>query len=378
MPDSHGSRLVAVECRFCGVTSPTYNRGEWAELYVLAKVLCDQALKVQVHGEDTSTKFLTVQKVRRGTEQGAEAYSLFGDEIVCEHTNKKVNKSEICEHVNSFLQSIKKGKGISFSLIDGERLLSLLDIPQLKKGAGLKSDIYIDVIDPLTGTTGIQGYTIKALIGSKPTLFNASEPTNLTYRINPPLPRTEIDKYNKVNAEGKLVNGIRDTVANILGNGHTMSLSHMDSRFKANLELLDSNMPSFISELVITYYSRKLGKKSSIKDTVGFLSVSNPLGVSNPHLWYQHKMKDFLEATTYGMVPTKPYSGERTAAGGLLLVNKKGELTCFRLDDKDKTRDYLFEHTYLETAKREKHSFGKVENIGSETFLKLNLQVRYK
>jgi len=360
------------------VTSPTYNRGEWAELYVLAKVLCDQTLKVRVHGDKSPIKLLAVQKVTRGTEVGSESYLIQGQDIICEHTLKKISKSEVCHYIERLLKSIKKGKGISFSLTEGEKLLSLLDIPQLKKGAGLKSDIYIDVVDPLTGATGMQGYTIKALIGSKPTLFNASEPTNLTYRIDPPLSKTEVGEYNKVNSKGKLVNGIRNTVEKIMNSGHTMTLNKLDPRFKANLELLDSSMPNFISELILAYYSRKLGKKSSIKDTVEYLSVANSLGVGNPHLWYAHKMKDFLEASAYGMVPTEPYKGERTAAGGLLLVEKNGELACFRLDDKDKTRDYLTEHTYLETASRRKHNFGIVENIGGETQLKLNLQIRYK
>ena len=360
------------------MTSPKYNRGEWAELYVLAKVFCDQTLKVRIHGDKSPIKSLAIQKVTRGTEADSESYLIQGPDVICEHTSKKISKSEICQYVESLLQSIKKGKGISFSLTEGEELLSLLDISQLKKGAGLKSDIYIDVIDPLTGATGMQGYTIKALIGSKPTLFNASEATNLTYRIDPPLSQTEVDEYNKVNSEGKLVNGPRDTVKKIMDSGHTMTLTQIDKRFKANLELLDSSMPDFINELLLTYYSRKLGKKSSIKETVAYLSVSNPLGVSNPNLWYLYKIKDFLEASAYGMVPTEPYKGERTAAGGLLLVEKTGELTCFRLDDKDKTRDYLTEHTYFETASRRKHNFGILENIGDETRLKLNLQVRYK
>jgi len=78
------------------------------------------------------------------------------------------------------------------------------------------------------------------------------------------------------------------------------------------------------------------------------------------------------------MVPTEPYNGERTAAGGLLLVERSGELNCFRLDDKDRSRDYLVKHTYLETPSRSRHSFGVLKNDGGETRLKLNLQVRYK
>jgi type II restriction enzyme len=129
----------------------------------------------------------------------------------------------------------------------------------------------------------------------------------------------------------------------------------MDLRFRDNLELLDSKMPAFIAEILLTYYARKLGKATSVKKTVDYMCAINPLQVSNPKFWYPHKIKDFLEASAYGMVPTEPFNGERTAAGGLLLVEKNGDINCFRLDDKDKTRDYLVEHTYFETASRDKH-----------------------
>jgi len=359
------------------MSSPSYNRGEWAELYVLTKVLCDQTLQVRVHGDTSATKSLSVQQIKRGYESAAESYSIQGYEVICDHTSKKVLRTEIGSHVSEFLKSIKHGSGISFPLVEGDEILELLDISQLKQGSHHKSDIYIDVVDPLTGTTGVQGYTIKALIGSKPTLFNASEPTNLTFQIDPPMSSNEIAEYNKRNADGKLVHGIRNTSAKILESGHTMTLKTMDKRFKENLELLDSRMPEFIAEILLAYYSRKVGKATSIKKTIEYLCNSNPLRVSNAEHWYPHKIKDFLEASAYGMTPTDPYNGERTAAGGLLLVEKNGELNCFRLDDKDKTRDYLIEHTYFETASRDKHHFGEIENIGAETQLKLNLQVRY-
>ena len=358
--------------------SPSYNRGEWAELYVLAKVLCEQNLKVRVHGDISTAKSLTVTRIKRGTESNAESYLIEGESIVCEHSSKQVPREEICKRIHDFLKEIKRGSGINFPLTEGNELLEILSIFQLKKGSGLKSDIFIDVIDPLTGSTGVQGYTIKALLGSKPTLFNASDPTNFTFKIEPQLTPNEISEYNKRNSEGKLVHGIRDTVANLLETQHSINLKSMDRRFKDNLELLDSKMPFFIAEVLLAYYARRIGKATSVKKTVDYLCTFNPLQVSNPQFWYLHKMKDFLEASAYGMVPTEPFNGERTAAGGLLLVEKNGDLNCFRLDDKDKTRDYLVEHTYFETASRGKHHFGEFSNVGTETHLKLNLQVRYK
>ncbi len=358
--------------------SPTYNRGEWAELYVLVKVLCEQSIKVRVHGDVSASKALEVLRARRGTDDGAEEYIVDENQIVCIHIGSRIPKDVVCSYVEPLLSAIKTGKGISFSLAIGDELLLLLGIKQLKKGGREKSDIYLDVRDPLTGTTGWQGYTVKALLGSKPTLFNASEPTNLEYRIDPPLSDKQVSHYNATDSKGKLLHGTRKMVSELLANGHTFTLIKIDNRFKDNLELLDGDMPNFLSELVLSYYGYRAGTATAVSALVKSLEDLNPLGVGNPSVRYQHKVKDFLEASAYGMVPTEPYNGERTAAGGLLLVEKSGELTCFRLDDKDRSRDYLIEHTYLDTASRSRHKFGILDNHGGETRIKLNLQVRYK
>jgi type II restriction enzyme len=167
-------------------------------------------------------------------------------------------------------------------------------------------------------------------------------------------------------------------VSELMANGHTFTLVNIDRRFRDNLELLDGDMPNFLGELVLSYYGYRAGTATAVSALIESLEKLNPLRVSNPAIRYQHKIKDFLEASAYGMVPTEPYNGERTAAGGLLIVEKNGQLTCFRLDDKDRSRDYLVEHTYLETASRSRHKFGVLESHDGETRLKLNLQVRYK
>jgi type II restriction enzyme len=260
----------------------------------------------------------------------------------------------------------------------GDELLSLLGIKQLKKGGREKSDIHLGVRAPLTGATGPQGYTVKALIGSKPTLFNASEPTNFEYRITPQVPEDLVTHYNKTNSKGKLIHGTRKMVSELMSKGHTFTFVGIDKRFRENLELLDTDMTRFLDELILSYYGYRAGKATSVTKLLKSLEESNPLGLSNPKVRYRHKIKDFLEASAFGMVPTEPYIGKRTVEGGLLLVERSGELTCFRLDDRDRTRDYLVEHTFLDTSSRPKHKFGVLENRGDKTFVKLNLQVRYR
>ena len=360
------------------MTQSKYNRGEWAELYVLAKILCEQSVTVRVHGSKGPGNVLEVLSVRRGLTKNVEEFLVDGDHIVCVHVGKRVPKDEVCRHVKPLLRAIKAGKGMSFSLSLGDELLLLLGIKQLKKGGWEKSDIHLDLRDPLTGATGSQGYTVKALIGSKPSLFNASKATNFEYRVTPQVPDHLVNHYNATNSKGKLLRGTRMMVSELMDKGHTFNLVNIDKRFRENLELLDGDMPKFLDELMLAYYGYRAGKATSVAKLLVSLEEANPLGLSNPKVRYQHKTNDFLVASAYGMVPTRPYNGERTAEGGLLLVERSGELTCFRLDDKDRTRDYLVEHTHLETASRSEHKFGTLENQDGETRLKLNLQVRYR
>jgi type II restriction enzyme len=360
------------------VERATYNRGEWAELFVLLKILCEQTVTVHLQGGTGTGKTLEVLRVRRGPNDDAEEFLIDGDDVVCLHAGPRLRKAEICRLVTPLLREIKSGKGQSFALRLGAEVCSLLGIKQLKRGGQEKADIHLDVGDPLTGATGWQGYTVKALIGSKPTLFNASEPTNFEFQIDPSLSANQVDLYNATNSSGRLLYGTRKMVSELMANGHTFTLVNIDRRFRDNLELLDGDMPNFLGELVLSYYGYRAGTATAVSALIESLEKLNPLRVSNPAIRYQHKIKDFLEASAYGMVPTEPYNGERTAAGGLLIVEKNGQLTCFRLDDKDRSRDYLVEHTYLETASRSRHKFGVLESHDGETRLKLNLQVRYK
>jgi len=357
--------------------SPNYNRGEWAELYVLVKILCEQSVTVRVHGGIGAGNSLDVQRVGRGSGDDAEEFLVDGDHITCVHVGKRIPRDEVCRHVKPLFRAIKAGKG-SFPLTIGDNLLLLLGIKQLKKGGREKSDIHLDVRDPLTGATGWQGYTVKALVGSKPSLFNASEATNFEYRVTPQVPDHLVTHYNAVNSKGKLLHGPREIVSELMARSHSFTLVKIDKRFRENLELLDGDMPKFLDELMLAYYGYRAGKATAVTKLLKSLEESNPLGLNNPKVRYQHKIKDFLEASAYGMVPTEPYNGQRTSAGGLLIVERSGDLTCFRLDDKDRSRDYLVEHTFLDTATRSRHRFGVLENHDGETRLRLNLQVRYK
>lgn len=100
--------------------SLTYNRGEWAELYVLAKILCEQSVTVRVHGGIGAGNSLDVQRVGRGSEVETEEFLFDGDHITCVHVEKRIPRDEVCRHVEPLFRAIKDGKGISFSLPIGD------------------------------------------------------------------------------------------------------------------------------------------------------------------------------------------------------------------------------------------------------------------
>ncbi len=348
-----------------------YNKGEWAELYVLARVLRDGRLEVGKHGGSTRSRSLVVTHVKRAirTTQGpTESFTVEESTIRCDHTQRLVARSEIAALVPQFLRQIKSGKG-AFNSSCGDDLLALLDISRLK-GSGEKSDVFIDVVDPLTGSTGLQGYTIKAFVGSPPTLLNASGATNVRFDIRPEVPDIELAHIAPLT--------VRKRIRHLVDSGYVLSQSEMNPKFRRNLAMLDSSMPELVGHLLLTYYSMTRGEDASVAALVKRVATTNPFGVPNPIDFYSHKVKDLLEAVAYGMVPARPWTGTSSAAGGLIMVEKSGDLVCIPQGGRDEHREYLFGATKLDTPETTKHGFGAVESDASGQYIKANLQIRYR
>jgi len=348
-----------------------YNKGEWAELYVLARVLCDGVLCVGKHGESTLSRPLDVVRLQRASRPGStlvQAFEVIGADIRCSHSGKVVSRSEIRSLVPQLLKQIRVGKG-AFSSSVGDQLLDLLDLDQLKSFSE-KSDVYIDVVDPLTGASGLQGYTIKAFLGSPPTLLNASAATNVRFDIRPVVSQEEIAQLAKLN--------VRQRFRRLADAGFVLLQSEMNSTFRGNLAMLDSSMPEFVGQLLLAYYTMRKGAEAGVAALVEYVTSTNPFGVSNAAGYYPHKAKDLLEAVAYGMVPATIWSGQRSAAGGLLIVEKSGNLVCIPQGERDPHREYLLSATKLDTPSTTRHGFGVIERDASGQYVKANLQIRYR
>ena len=135
-------------------------------------------------------------------------------------------------------------------------------------------------------------------------------------------------------------------------------------------------MPNILGEIVKLFYTTN---KRTIKELSEVVNDKNPLGYDKQfsHSFYEYKIKRFLTDVALGMMPSKVWGGIYDATGGYLVVKESGEILCYHIYNRNQFEDYLFENTKLETASSTRHEFGILYNENGNTYIKLNLQIRF-
>ena len=125
----------------------------------------------------------------------------------------------------------------------------------------------------------------------------------------------------------------------------------------------------------------KMGKQSSKKGGNEKLDLylNNELKeeLIRKHLYYRHKIKEFLLAVALGMRPSKQYNGTESAVAGFVMVDAQGKLLAYRKTERQVFAYYLFTHTRLEKGNPEKDKYGYLERENRQYYLKLNLKVSF-
>jgi hypothetical protein len=343
------------------------NRGEWSELYVLVNLLATGQLQYS-HGESESDVFPVVSISR--SLAGIEHKFFIADGFVeienpsKEHSIDRISQHDLLIHSKELFAQIKSGSGRSFTVPCAIEVMTDLGID---KASGIKSkdDLQITIYDPRTKKQNSQGFSIKSFIGSDPSIFNASDVTNLEFTIDRKLSHREISNYNSL--------GPIELVSSLLSDQCQLTLSRIDERFADNLKMIDSEMVELVGQMVIASYS---GQGRTMAEILTLLTTRNPLDYSirNAEYRYKHKMKDFLEAVALGMRPSDPWLGQTEAGGGTLIVTSSGKILCHHALEKDSLRDYLFDNTYFDTPSRRRWKFGRIY----DGKIYLNFQIRVK
>ena len=346
----------------------TGNKGEWSEVYAALSIWYDR----QIIG---STEELEQDPVKRwavdmvnvpGHLPGTKLLIRDNQLIVEQNAISSIWFSEQANNEkNNLLERIKTSTTRTFRLPKDSKIIGVFkkctdESPQTK------SDLILSVYDALTNQFVSRGFNVKSQLGARSSLLNASKRTNFRFKLTP--------------ASQEYIQGYRprkcmpDKVS-----ASALEWISMDAQFKANLELIDSNLPRILSWLLIWYY--QYGTNCSFCEATTHLEKQNPLEVQNPSTYYSLKLQEFLIACGLGMSPGKPWNGNYEADGGYIIVKNDGALVTFYLIDaelKKRLGRYLLSKCFLDTPSTTRHGFGDIvrEEPGDMSFIDLNLQIR--
>ncbi|WDS54556.1 HpaII family restriction endonuclease [Vibrio aestuarianus] len=334
------------------------NKGEWSELYAFFKLLVDNRLHFGSEHSTTLSDYVTVIDVAHN--HSDIVYGILDSDIVFKKTNgveikrKKVSDIITPEKVVILLNQIRSGSGRSFDLPEINHHLAMAEIDSSVKGRSFdKGDLRISInnnglIHPLSPVG------IKSDLGAKPTILNASSATNFVFEVKGL--KVPIDHVNGINTRSK----IKDRLKEIHLQGGSLDFvgCELDIHTK-NLRKIDSLMPNIIADILVDYYS---GKASKISDLIDDEQIKS-------------RVKDYLKAVLLGMFYTRDWDGN-FESNGSILITSDGELQLYHVIKEHILKDYLYNHTKLDTPSSTRHRFGSLYTEGDKTYLKLNLQIR--
>ena len=355
----------------------TGNKGEWSEIYALFKLLGDG----KVHAGDANLNkldlYYPIMSVIREESKRYEYNPDIKRNIVVIHEDgveyARISMDRFMQESKSLLDNIKNGSSRSFSIPEAEAFMNQIGCSKIKAPSQDKADIHIVIHDLRTNMTPLLGFSIKSQLGSASTLLNASEATNITYKvIGNDLSDYDIEKLNSID-------GHLSRMESLFNHGCYLKFSKIDNQtFKNNLVFLDSCMPEFIADCLVC--DSMPNGSAKIKTAVEMIANKNPLDFTGNDVvaFYEHKMKVLLLDAALGMTPSKEWKGRYDANGGYLVVRSDGDIVCYHFYNRNDVEDYLYNNTRFERGSRSRHHFGSLyRGEDGNVYIKLNLQIRF-
>lgn len=354
------------------------NKWEWSEFYVFLKILEDR--KLPAANKDLqllSDKFFIFKKIiRNELGQSTKIFDLENKNLLILDENgnvlKELKESEIIWKTLKIFEKIKKSKKSSFELPEAEKLMEKLMCTKIKAVSSEKSDLDAFIYDRISDSQELLWFSIKSMLGAASTLLNPGKTTNFKFEIKN-LDDSLINSINSILWRSK----IKDRLAAIFKNWGELTFSKMSSSsFESNLKKIDTAFPSFIAQMLISFFS---GKGSKVKDLVRILSEDSLIGelywLTNED--HEFKVKNFLVSSALGMVPSQKWNWFTKAYWGYIVVKWDGEVICYHLYNRDEFLSYLFENTKFDTASSTRYDYGKIYSEEGRLFINLNLQIRF-
>lgn len=368
------------------------NKGEWAEFYVMMKLLGEGRLyTANKLLQKNYQSYLDVLKIIR-QECETQVLEYIIDEpnamvIIKAQSSDTILASVPIEDFNNYAKvlfdGIKDVKGSSVpapdSVCEFAKVIYVSKpkapaVKALKKQFGGKNDIFIEVRDGQTAIVSIMGFSIKSKFGQPPTLFNAGSSSQFLYKLSGCNDKL-MEEFNAITDNGG--RGWAKCKAYLIENGITMEFAHTQNQiYNDNLFLVRESMAKIMAWCVKDRLIDSTGH-FEVMETVERMIAANPLKVPAPQVYYEKAIKDFLMAGFTGMTAGKVWDGREQVNGGYIVVMDDGDVICYHSNDRESFRDYLYRNTFFEYVSADKYVWSRIIKIENKYYLPLNVSVRF-
>ena len=368
------------------------NRGEWAEFYVMMRLLGEGKLYTANKLLQKNYQcYLDILKIiRQECESRVLEYIIDGlnSVVVVKPQNTDVELASIpIQEFNLYAKmlfdGIKNAKGISVPapdpVCDFAKVIYVSKpkapaVKALKKQFGGKNDIFIEVRDGQTAIVSVMGFSIKSKFGQNPTLFNAGSSSQFLYKLTG-CNDTMMEEFNAITENGG--RGWSKCKSYLADHGISMEFAHTQNPiYNDNLFLVRESMAKIMAWCVKDRLIDSPGH-FEVMETVERMISANPLGVPGARVYYEKAIKDFLMAGFTGMTAGKEWDGKEQVNGGYIVVMDDGDVICYHSSDRESFRDYLYRNTHFEYVSADKYVWSRIIKIDGEYYLPLNLSVRF-
>lgn len=370
------------------------NKGEWAEFYVMMKLLGEGRLyTANKLLQKNYQSYLDVLKIIRQECETQVLEYIIDEERGCvaikaQETGFVLASMPIHDfgaYAKMLFDGIKDVKGSSVAapdpVCDFAKVIYVSKpkapaVKALKKQFGGKNDIFIEVRDGQTAIVSVMGFSIKSKFGQNPTLFNAGSSSQFLYKLtgcNDLL----MEEFNSI--RDKNGRGWSKCKTYLAEHNITMDYSHTQNPvYNDNLFLVRESMAQLMAWCVKDRLIDASGNYE-VMETAERMARANPLGVptASAQIYYEKAVKDFLMAGFTGMTAGKPWDGREQVNGGYIVVMDDGDVICYHSNDRESFRDYLYKNTYFEYVSADKYVWSRITKINNEYYLPLNISVRF-
>ena len=374
------------------------NKGEWAEFYVMLKLLGEgklyaadnllrknynyylnilkvireeiegNVLEYTINEEDNTVSVVEQQTGRVLVTSGMDEYEYYADSLFNGIQNKRGPSVDAPDEVCDFAKIVYVSKPKAPA------------VKSLERQFGGKNDIFIEARDSHTSITSVMGFSIKSRFANNPTLFNAGSSSQFLFDLSfcNDAVMNEFNAIFDVDRQGKINRGWAKCKKYLEDNHISLSFARTSNPiYNENLILVRETMPAILAWCV---FDRLILSSSNyeVKETTERMAIINPLNVSNPDYFYEKAIKDFLMAGFTGMTAGRVWDGREQVNGGYIVVMDDGDILCYHSNDRETFRDYLYRNTFFEYVDTKKYKWGYIEkNNQNEYHLPLNVSVRF-